>query len=91
MLKINFKTDKGQSTVWIPRELILQIARNKGTYKEVENDVEVEKEIDFLNVTLKEKMKVPISPNGSKKSTREENIIYTITDIEEIERVISQL
>ena len=90
MVCINFQTEKGKSTVWIPKDTILQVVRNTGTYKqEDENGEMVEKEIDFLNVTLKEKVKVPIAPN--KKATREENVIYTITDLDEIDNVIRQL
>ena len=66
MVKINFQTEKGKSSVWIPKDTILQVVRNTGTYKqEDENGEMVEKEIDFLNVTLKEKVKLrkPASPD----------------------------
>lgn len=97
-LQVNFKSEKGESTVFIPNDIVLQVARNKGTYTRKEETTEadgtvverdVEDTIDYLTITLKEKVEVPVE--GKKGKFKMENLIYTITDPQEIENVISQL
>ncbi len=85
-ITVNFRTDKGSSKVWIPEDLILQVVRNSGLYTDETGE---SKSIDFLSITLKEKMQIPKTPG--KAATKLENIVYTITDPAEIESVLSQL
>lgn len=86
MITVNFKTEKGSSKVWIPEDLILQVVRNTGSFTD---DTGETKPIDFVIITLKEKMQVQKAPG--KAATKLENIVYTITDPTEIENVIAQL
>ena len=44
MVKINFQTEKGKSSVWIPKDTILQVVRNTGTYKQEDENGERERE-----------------------------------------------
>lgn len=97
-LQVNFKSEKGESAVYIPHDIILQVARNKGTYTRKQETTEadgtvvesdVEDTIDYLTVTLKEKVEVPVE--GKQGKFKMENLIYTITDPKEIENVLSQL
>jgi len=97
-IQVNFKSEKGESSVFIPTDIILQVARNKGSYTRKEEHTEadgtvvekdVEDTIDYLTITLKEKVEVPVE--GKQGKFKMENLIYTITDPKEIENVLSQL